>query len=49
MNANYCAAHIVIAKAYRYGWSCEQVALALEALGFSEKQVTRLMEQGVLK
>jgi hypothetical protein len=45
----YAAAHIVLAKAYRYGWSCEKVALELEALGFSEKQVTRLMNTGALK
>jgi len=48
-NNLYSAAHIVLAKAYRYHWSCEKVALALSALGFTDKQITRLMETGVLQ
>ena len=46
---NYAAAHIVLAKAYRRGWSCEKVHTSLIALGFTDKQITRLMEAGVLK
>jgi len=48
-NRLYSAAHIVLAKAYRYHWSCEKVALELSALGFSDEQITRLMETGALK
>lgn len=45
---NYAAAHIVIAKAYRYGWSCEKVHTELLALGFPNERISKLMNGGSL-
>jgi hypothetical protein len=45
---NYAAAHIVIAKAYRYHWSCEKVAAELHALGFTNERISKLMNTGAI-
>lgn len=42
-------AYEIIAIALREDWSCERVALELEAIGLSKKQVSNVMTQEILK
>jgi len=40
---NYAAAYQVIADAHRNGWTCERVASELQALGFTDRQIAKVM------
>lgn len=42
-------AYEIIALALREDWTCERVALELEAIGLTRKQVSNVMMQEILK